>query len=192
MHQLRKECPWNEEQTHRSLVHFLVEETCEVVDAIEQGTDADLCEELGDLLLQIVFHAEIAAQENRFTFDDIAEGITAKLIRRHQYVFSDEQMPENLEHAWESQKRREKERNSSLTGIPLRLSALARAHKVVSRARSHIVEVQLAEEPITAQECGQGLLELVSRAQLSGIDPEQTLREALSELEKKIVSTESL
>ena len=192
MHRLRQECPWNSEQTHRSLVHYLVEETGEVIDAIEHGTAADLCEELGDLLLQIVFHSEIATQENHFTFDDVVAGITNKLIHRHKYVFADDPMPTDLGRSWEEKKRSEKARTSSLDGISLRLSALARSHKVISRARSHSVEMQLADEPITSQECGQGLLDLVSRAQLSDIDPEQALREALFGLEKKIVSTESL
>ena len=96
MAQLRVECPWDREQTHVSLLTHLIEETCEVVDAVEEGTDADLCEELGDLLLQVYFHARIAQDEGRFTIDDVARGIADKLIRRHPHVFGDGEVPEDL------------------------------------------------------------------------------------------------
>ncbi len=191
MHQLRRGCPWDAEQTHLSLVHYLVEETLEVVDAIEAGDDTDLQEELGDLLLQVVFHAEIAAQEGRFTIEDVAQGIADKLVARHPYVFGDGAIPEDLMGSWEARKRAEKQRTSSLDGIPTRLSALARAHKVISRARSHGVALALASEPLDEAEAGRALLALAARAQASGIDPEQALRAALRSLEATITTTES-
>ncbi len=90
MARLRTECPWDAQQTHRSLVRYLVEETCEVIDAIESGGDADdLREELGDLLLQVVFHARIASESAGFDLQDVAAGISAKLIDRHPYVFGE-------------------------------------------------------------------------------------------------------
>ena len=190
MHQLRRGCPWDAEQTHLSLVHYLVEETLEVVDAIEAGDDTDLQEELGDLLLQVVFHAEIAAQEGRFTIEDVAQGIADKLVARHPYVFGDGAIPEDLMGSWEARKRAEKQRTSSLDGIPTRLSALARAHKVISRARSHGVTLALASEPLDEAEAGRALLALAARAQASGIDPEQALRVALRSLEATITTTE--
>ena len=177
MTRLRVECPWDAKQTHRSLVRYLVEETGEVVDAIEAGTDADLREELGDLLLQVYFHAEIARTEGRFDIDDVARGITDKLVERHPYVFSDDEVPDDLNATWEEGKRREKGRTSSLDGIPHQVSAMTRAAKVVSRARSHRVPVELADEPITAEEIGAEALTLVERAHASGVDPEQALRE---------------
>ncbi|GAA1720736.1 XTP/dITP diphosphohydrolase [Propioniferax innocua] len=190
MTRLRVECPWDAKQTHRSLVRYLVEETGEVVDAIEAGTDADLREELGDLLLQVYFHAEIARTEGRFDIDDVARGITDKLVERHPYVFSDDEVPDDLNATWEERKRREKGRTSSLDGIPHQVSAMTRAAKVVSRARSHRVPVELADEPITAEEIGAEALTLVERAHASGVDPEQALRDALRELEASVQAAE--
>ena len=89
MARLRIECPWDREQTHSSLLTHLIEETYEVVDAVEGGTDDDLREELGDLLLQVYFHARIAENEGRFTIDNVTRGIADKLIRRHPHVFGD-------------------------------------------------------------------------------------------------------
>ena len=89
MHRLRTGCPWDASQTHSSLVGYLVEETLEVVEAIEAGTDADLAEELGDLLLQVFFHSEIAAETGRFSVEDVAGRIADKLVARHPYVFAD-------------------------------------------------------------------------------------------------------
>ena len=100
MARLRVECPWDREQTHSSLLTHLVEETCEVVDAVEDGTDDDLCEELDDLLLQVYFHARIAQDEGRFTIDDVARGIADKLIRRHPHVFGDGEVPILLSPQW--------------------------------------------------------------------------------------------
>ncbi|GAB3622189.1 hypothetical protein GCM10027418_02710 [Mariniluteicoccus endophyticus] len=191
MHRLRRECPWDAEQTHRSLLHYLVEEACEVVDAVESGSDNDLREELGDLLLQVVFHAAIAEQEDRFTIDDVAHGISEKLIARHPYVFADGDVPDDLDATWEERKRAEKGRTSSLDGIPVRLSALARANKVISRARSHKVPVDLPDDPVTADEVGRTALDLVARAQASGVDPEQAVRDALRALEDDVRAAES-
>lgn len=190
MERLRRECPWDAEQTHRSLVHYLVEEACEVVDAVESGSDEDLREELGDLLLQVIFHTAIASEEGRFTLDEVAAGIADKLVARHPYVFGDEEIPDDLNATWEANKRAAKGRISSLEGIPLRLSALARANKVVSRARSHGVAVELADEPITCDEVGAAALDLVARAQASGVDPEQAVRDALRGLEERVRAAE--
>lgn len=183
---LRIECPWDARQTHRSLVHYLIEETGEVVDAIEAGDDTDLREELGDLLLQVVFHATIAAEQQRFDIDDVARGIADKLIARHPWVFADTGVPDDLNATWEAGKKAEKGRTSSLDGIPTALSALARADKVMSRSASHGVPVELSEQPITAAEVGAQALDLVSRARASGIDAEQAVRDALRDLEDEV------
>lgn len=190
MDRLRRECPWDAEQTHRSLATYLVEETGEVLDAIESGDDTDLVEELGDLLLQVVFHARIAADEGRFTIDDVARGIADKLVRRHPYVFTDAAVPDDLMGSWEARKRAEKGRSSSLDGIAQNLSSLARATKVVSRARNHGVAVPMADEPVTADEVGQQVLALVQRAQASGVDADQATRDALRGLERRVTDAE--
>jgi XTP/dITP diphosphohydrolase len=186
MHALREGCPWDREQTHGSLLHYLVEETAEVVDAVEIGSDDDLREELGDLLLQIAFHSEIASERAAFDIDDVARGISDKLIARHPHVFAGEKAPDDLNAVWEQRKKAEKKRDSSLDGIPVSLPVLARANKVIIRARSHDVPLDLPTEPIDAATVGTELLALASRAQASGIDPEQALRAALRELETSI------
>ena len=190
MARLRDECPWDRSQTHRSLVTYLVEETGEVVDAIEAGTDDDLVEELGDLLLQVVFHARIAEEEGVFNIDEVVGGIVAKLVTRHPYVFSDEDVPEDLHAAWEARKAAAKGRTSSLDGIAHSLSSVARSAKVISRARNRGVDVELPEEPITAEQTGDELLTLIARAQASGVDADQALRDQLRRLESDIRDAE--
>lgn len=187
---LREGCPWDAAQTHRSLVTHLVEEAAEVVEAIESGADEHLVEELGDLLLQVVFHAEIARREGRFDIEDVAGGIADKLVARHPYVFADGPVPDDLMGSWEVRKRAEKGRTSALDGIPP-LNALARAMKVVSRARSHNVDPGLPCEPVTASEVGESILALVARAQASGVDPDQAVRDTVRALEATIRGTES-
>ncbi|MDO5083807.1 MAG: MazG family protein [Arachnia propionica] len=188
---LRVQCPWDARQTHRSLLPHLVEETCEVIDAVLAGSDAELREELGDLLLQVYFHARIAEDEGRFDLDDVAAGIADKLISRHTWVFGSEEVPDDLRVTWEQRKRAEKGRTSSLEGIAQSLSSLSRTQKVISRARAHAVAVELPDEPITAKEVGQQVQTLVARAQASGIDADVAVREALRDLEARIVEVES-
>ena len=186
MHALRTGCPWDAEQTHTSLLHYLVEETAEVVDAIETGTDVDLREELGDLLLQIAFHSELASERDAFTIDDVARGISDKLVDRHPHVFAGEDAPDDLNAVWEQRKKAEKQRTSSLDGIPTSLPVLARANKVVSRARSHGVPLDLATDPLDEDQVGAELLAIVARAHAGGVDPEHALRVALRALESSI------
>jgi tetrapyrrole methylase family protein / MazG family protein len=144
---LREQCPWDIEQTHRSLIPYLVEETYEVVEAIERldpgdpATDDDLVEELGDLLYQIEFHATIAEQEGRFTIADVTRGVHDKLVRRHPHVFGDTLVDgaDEVLANWDAIKRDEhagtaKQRTSIFDGIPGALPALALAHKVQSKA----------------------------------------------------------
>lgn len=192
MHRLRAECPWDREQTHLSLVPYLVEEACEVVEAVEVGTPADLREELGDLLLQVVFHSELAAEQGAFDLDDVAAGIADKLVSRHPHVFEASEVPTDLHATWEQRKAVEKNRVSSLDGIPERLSALARAAKILSRARSRRVPLAPVEaEPITEQDLGDALLDLVRRAQASGLDAEQAARAAVRRLEQQVRDAEA-
>ena len=191
MARLRVECPWDATQTHASLLPHLIEEAGEVVDAVETGTSGDLEEELGDLLLQVYFHARIAEDEGRFDVEDVARGIADKLIRRHPYVFADAEVPADLRATWEQRKRAEKGRSSSLDGIADALSVVARAQKVVSRSRSHGVAVDLPDAPIGAEEVGRGIVDLVARAQANGIDADAAARDAVRALESRIRDAEA-
>ncbi|RMB62186.1 MazG family protein [Tessaracoccus antarcticus] len=188
--ELRLRCPWDARQTHASLLTHLVEETCEVVDAVESGDDDELCEELGDLLLQVYFHARIAEDEGRFALDDVARGVSDKLVRRHPHVFAGEEAPDDIRVSWEARKRVEKGRTSSLQGIAQSMSSVARAQKVISRTRSHGVPVALPEEPVTADEVGREVMNLVARAQASGVDADAAIRGALRTLEADITAAE--
>ena len=192
MRRLRAECPWDAQQTHRSLVKHLIEEAAEVTDAIETEpvSDADLREELGDLLMQVYFHAEIARTQNRFDIEDIARGICDKLVARHPWVFGGEDDPDDLDGAWERAKQAEKQRSSVLEGVPDSLSALARTMKVVSRSRAMHLDVAMADDPISADEVGQQIIALVQRAQACGVAPDQAARGALRALEDQVHARE--
>ncbi|MFT3832839.1 MAG: MazG family protein [Micropruina sp.] len=195
MHRLRRECPWDAEQTHLSLAPYLVEETLELVEAIEDGTDADLVEELGDLLLQVAFHAEIAAEQGRFDLEDVARGISDKLIARHPHVFASEPVPEDLLATWELRKRAEKGRSSALDGIPERMSALTRAAKVIARSERHGLPVDVpsgADGNADADGFGRRILALVAEANAAGVDAEQATRAAVRELERRVRDLEAV
>ncbi|MDR0836856.1 MAG: MazG family protein [Propionibacteriaceae bacterium] len=187
---LRRDCPWDAEQTHLTLVKHLVEEAGETVDAIEAGSITDLKEELGDLLIQVCFHAEIARTDAQFTIDDVIVGVTNKLISRHPYVFGDDETPDDMMASWEAGKRAEKQRDSALEGIPEAMNAVARAAKVVTRVRDVHLDVPLEDASITADETGQALLSLIERAQASGVDPDQALRASLRTLEAQVRAAE--
>ncbi|MFC7622596.1 MazG family protein [Microlunatus sp. GCM10028923] len=188
---LRRRCPWDAEQTHRSLVQYLIEETGELVEAIETGDQDHLAEELGDLLLQVYFHAQIASEAPAgFDLDDVAAGVADKLVRRHPHVFAAETAPADLNGTWEQRKAAEKGRTSVLEGIPEQLSALARANKIISRARSRKVGVELPEQPIESAEVGSQIVALVARAQAAGIDPDQAVRDAVRDLEAAVRTAE--
>ena len=195
MHTLRRRCPWDAEQTHESLIPYLVEETLEVVEAVEDGSDAALVEELGDLLLQVAFHAEIAAEQGRFDIEDVARGITEKLVARHPHVFASEPVPGDLLATWEQRKRAEKGRTSALDGIPGRMSALTRAAKVIARTERHGLSVPLSGEASPPEagddDFGRRILALVAEAQAAGVDAEQATRAAVRDLERRIAAAES-
>ena len=133
-------CDWDLKQDHRTLIPFLIEESYEVIDAIEAGDDEHLCEELGDLLFQVVFHAQLAAEQQRFTLDDIATAIADKLVRRHPHVFADVKYTseDEQEAAWASHKQQERNdksvQSSALDGVPKSLPALMRSQKLQRRA----------------------------------------------------------
>jgi XTP/dITP diphosphohydrolase len=183
MDRLRRECPWDREQTHESLVRYLLEEAYETIEAIESGDRDHLREELGDLLLQVMFHARIASEHpaEPFAIDEVAGDIVEKLVRRHPHVFGDVGAADAaaVEANWESIKAAEKSRTSALEGVPAGLPALAWADKVVGRVArsSSALSVPSPEEPAyTAEALGDVLFALVAAANAAGIDPEQALR----------------
>jgi len=139
MARLRRSCPWDREQTHASLVRYLIEETFEVVDAIEHGGDAELCEELGDLLFQIVFHSQLATERGKFSVADVIDGLSNKMIRRHPHVFGDVAVAD-VDAVWanweqlKSQEAAGQARTSKLDGIPKHLGALQRGQKMQEKA----------------------------------------------------------
>jgi tetrapyrrole methylase family protein / MazG family protein len=175
---LRARCPWDREQTHTTLTRHLLEETYEVLDAIEalgpDGAGFDhLEEELGDLLFQVVFHATLAAEDGQFTLADVARRVHDKLVGRHPHVFGDVQAdtPGQVMRNWEHIKQAEKGSASLMDGIPGHLPSLLYAHKVQRQAASVGVEVDGGDAGV-----GGALFELVDRARADGIDPEAALR----------------
>ena len=177
-------CPWDAEQTHQSLTAYALEETYELVEAIETGSRADLREELGDVLLQVVFHARVAQEhpEDPFGIDQIADAVADKLVERHPHVFEadGEVLTAQDTHArWERIKKETKQRESVMDGVPAAQPALARAQKVLSRAERAGLDAPLpADSGIGAE-----LLALVARAQQQGVDAEAALRQATRDYE---------
>ena len=196
-------CPWDAEQTHESLVEYLVEEAYETVEAIEAQEDADLREELGDLLLQVVFHARIAQEHDQpWSIDDVADGITAKLVRRHPHVFADgaARTPDEVEASWKRLKAAEKGRASVTDGVPIALPALVLATKLLRRAgdvdvapvRPAVAEVAGRAYDDTAGDAGALLLGLVARMHEAGLDAEQELRGAVRRYRAEVRAAEGL
>jgi len=190
-------CPWDAQQTHASLARYLVEETYETVEAIETGDLEHLREELGDLLLQVVFHARIGEEHTSpWSIDDVAAGIVDKLVRRHPHVFSDAHAPtaEHVEASWEELKKAEKGRRFAVDGVPLALPALVLADKLLSRAERAGVAVAVpAVDTAPAEETDLGdlLLGLVAAARRSGLDPEAALRGAARRFAERVRAAES-
>jgi XTP/dITP diphosphohydrolase len=204
MDRLRTQCPWDREQTHRSLVRYLVEESYETVEAIETGDRDHLREELGDLLLQVMFHSRIAAEhhEDPWTVDDVAAEIVEKLVRRHPHVFADVDVAgvDEVSANWETIKAAEKQRTSVLEGIPLSMPALTLAEKVLGRAAKAGVEPGTAGAYSGAagsgaadsgEVVGARLLALVVEARERGVDPEQALRDAVRRLSAAVQAMET-
>ena len=180
-------CPWDAEQTHESLVPFLIEEAHELVEAIETGDRAHIQEELGDVLLQVAFHARVAQEdpESPFGIDDVAGGIVDKLVRRHPHVFADGEAltAEEVAVSWDEIKAAEKpHRTQPLDGIPEGLPALARADKA-SRRLDQAGLGDLAVAAAQGDGVGPRLLALVLEARSAGVDPEAALRAVVRELE---------
>jgi XTP/dITP diphosphohydrolase len=187
-------CAWDRAQTHESLVRYLVEESAELVEAIEAGDRDERIEELGDVLYQVLFHADIAREAGEFTIDDVAEHMTRKMVGRHPHVFGDvvADTPEAVAVNWEQLKAVEKaHRTSVLDGIPPGMPALALADKVVGRAAKVGVVPDAAPVPATEDELGERLLAIVTGARDAGLDPERALRSAIRGLQSRVRAAES-
>ncbi|MGH8962598.1 MAG: MazG family protein [Jatrophihabitantaceae bacterium] len=197
-------CPWDAEQTHESLTRYLLEETYEVLEAIETGDLALLREELGDLLLQVLFHARITQElppGEAFGIEDVARDLADKLIRRHPHVYgdSDASDADTLNETWERQKIAEKGRTSAVDGVPLAQPALALSAKLVSRARRAGLDVAPRPHvvpgagvlPGNCDEIGARLFAVVRDAVAAGVDPEAALRRTARLYRDAIVAAES-
>ena len=198
-------CPWDARQTHRSLAEYLLEEAYETVEAIESGDRADLREELGDLLLQVVFHSRIAEEDpdDPWGIDEVARGIVAKLVRRHPHVFVTEAVaadsenvttPEQVESRWHELKAQEKGRASVTEGIPEALPALLRASKVLARSEHLDVPFPQASDPLAGvddtESLGDLLLAVVAASRERGWDAEAALRDAVRRQVRRIREAE--
>jgi tetrapyrrole methylase family protein/MazG family protein len=200
-------CPWDREQSHESLKPYMIEETYEVLDAIDRRDDSELLEELGDLLLQIVFHAQLAAEEGRFTMEDVARVIVQKLKRRHPHVFGDVKVENSLQvlKNWEEIKRGEG-KNSVLDGVPRGLPALLKARRVqdkvkrvgfdwddpagaFEKVREEIGETERAmlkgDRQGIEEEFGDILFSLVNVSRFLEIDAEESLRQTVEKFSRR-------
>lgn len=188
--------PWVREQTHVSLVKYLIEEAYELAEAIEHGDDSDLQEELGDVLIQVAIHAMLAERDGRFGWDQVADVAAEKMVRRHPHVFSEQRelTVDELHDQWQEIKKREKpERDSIFAGIPRELPALLQAQKIIARAHrsgysfpvggdvrggdDHDEKSSLTTGGFSSEEAlGEALFQLVAEAQAKGWDAERALR----------------
>ncbi|MGV1034615.1 MAG: MazG family protein [Microbacteriaceae bacterium] len=190
-------CPWDAEQTHESLVQYLVEESYELIDAIEAGERAELIEELGDVLYQVLFHSDIAAHTagEDFDIDDVADHMIAKMIGRHPHVFGESQAEtaEDVIAVWEDLKRAEKpHRDSVLDGVPNAMPALALGQKLLGKAEKVDVSRQAAETSIASEaELGAQLMALVALAKQNGWDAERAMREEIRALQADVRAAET-
>jgi len=205
-----KGCPWDRKQTHESLLPYLLEETYEVIDAVKKGSDEELKEELGDLLLQVVFHSQITKERGAFDIEDVVDSIAKKLVHRHPHVFGEREdikTAEDVNREWEKLKEKEgKKKESLLDGIPESMPALERAYKLQKRAakvgfdwegfegikEKLIEEISEIEEEIKKgdrkkieEEVGDLLFMAVNLARFLGVHPEVALRRANEKFEKR-------
>ena len=202
-------CPWDAEQTHETLVKYLLDETYELLEAIEAGAPDHIAEELGDLLLQVVFHAQMAADASTFDIDDVAGRLVTKLVTRHPHVFGDVEVEGAGEVVanWEVIKDHEKGRTSVLEGVPEALPALAYAHKLQKRAgkmgfdwddadgpadkvREELTEVEQASTDAVEEEVGDLLFAAVALGRHLGVDAETALRKAARKFRDRLARME--
>ena len=210
MRQVHERCVWTQAMTHERLVPYLIEESAELVDAVERGDREEMREELGDLLWQVLFHAELASHDGEpFDIDDVARGLNEKMIRRHPHVFGDEtaETPERVLELWNAAKAAEKrERTSVLDGVAAGMPSLALAQKLLGKGeqvgvgREPLEDIAAAEAieqaegiealPADEEELGDTLLGLVALARARGWDAERALRSRLRALTDEIRAAE--
>jgi MazG family protein len=200
-------CPWDLEQTYETIAPYTIEEAYEVYDAIERGNRNDLCEELGDLLLQSIYHAQIATEEGSFTFDNVVEAVNRKMIRRHPHVFGDDAAKSATlaKGFWEDMKAKERigqPKQGLLDSVPMALPGLTRALKLQSKAAKvgfdwpsvdnvydkiteEIAEFRDAPDAEKAAEFGDLLFALANVARHMGIDPEDAIRQTNSKFTRR-------
>jgi XTP/dITP diphosphohydrolase len=188
-------CAWDGEQTHESLVRYLIEETYELVDAIESGNREELIEELGDVLYQVIFHSDIAAHTpgEEFTIEDVAAHMTAKMIGRHPHVFGETtaETADDVMAVWDDLKRVEKPtRTSVLDGVPQAMPSLLLADKLLGKAAKLGITRGATEIPDTEEELGALLLSIAATARSSGMDAERALRASLRILQDEMRAAE--
>jgi len=193
-------CPWDSEQDHTSLLKFLLEESYEFIEAVEDKDQIAMQEELGDLLLQVYFHSRIAEEntDQPFNIEDVARTVADKLVRRHPHVFGDSKVENSAEVLanWEVQKAAEKGRTSAIDGIPLAQPALSLVTKLLYRAEKFNYQLPIAmphkmADEINQDQFGQLLLGLISQAVNKGLDPEAALRGAAKSLITQIQAQET-
>ncbi|WP_400999669.1 MazG family protein [Agromyces sp. GXQ0307] len=192
-------CPWDAEQTHESLVQYLVEECWELIDAIESGSREEMIEELGDVLYQVLFHADLAAHTpgEGYDIDDVARHMTAKMVARHPHVFGDREAETAADVVafWDDLKASEKpHRTSVLDGVPQGMPALALAQKLLGKAEKVGVTrsaTDAASAPATEAELGDTLLALVVSARAQGFDAERALRGAIRSMQEDVRAAEA-
>lgn len=210
-----KGCSWDRKQTHQSLIPYLIEEAYELVEAIESGDSAKMKEELGDVLCQVVFHAQMASEEGKFNIDDSVTSITEKLIERHPHIFKEEKglNPEEVREQWEKIKleKREGEKKSVVSGLPKGMPALLMAFRIGEKAGGvgfdwknskdvldkideEVAEIKKeagsGDENRLKEEVGDLLFSVASFARKAGIDPEAALRQALSKFQERFEKLE--
>lgn len=188
-------CPWDAEQTHESLLKYLLEEAYEFSDAVHSEDRDAMREELGDVLLQAFFHSRIAEEHptDPFTIDDVAEGIATKLKNRHPHVFGDVKVSGSQEvlDNWEALKAKEKGRTSALDGVAMAQPALTLTEKLIYRAEKYGVDLNLPEqERLTTDQVGEALVKIIAAAHASGVDAENALRAKALEISARIATSE--
>jgi XTP/dITP diphosphohydrolase len=192
-------CPWDAEQTHESLVKYLLEESYEFIDSVDAKDREGMREELGDVLLQVYFHSRIAQDHptDPFSIEDVARAIADKLIRRHPHVFEGLQVSgtEEIIDNWEEIKAKEKGRTSALDGVALAQPALPLVEKLLYRAEKYKVNVELtkyqSDKPATEESVGEALASIIAWARDNEIDPENALRLYGRQIAEQIKAAES-
>ena len=192
-------CPWDAEQTPETLLKYLLEESYEYIEAVESGDQTAMREELGDVLLQVFFHARMAEEfeDKPFSVEDVAQGVADKLIRRHPHVFGDTLVSGSAEvlENWEAIKAAEKGRTSAIEGVPIAQPAIALASKILYRAQKYRDNIPVAhpvnvDSKISPEKFGELLLGLIDQANRLGIDPESALRAATKGYMERITAHE--